>query len=360
MKKVAYYISDYGYGHASRSIAIIRKLLLSRIDLKIIVCHSFALSFLKASLLDNRVSYRNIHTDIGFLLQKNSFEPDRSAMEWAYIEFLYAFPKTFEVEREFLLKEQIDLVISDISPLPYLPAKNLGIPSIGISNFTWFTGTQGLISEPVSNKLFQLYKPMDFYFQLAGANEPNWGNIENKHFSFFSRNIDHQEVKRIRNEVGIKKNEFLIYIGIGMKIDLQLSSLPLWNSTNCKFIVSSNAKLKKRNVYTIPHDYQETQNYIAACDLVISKPGWGTVSEAVIAQKPLLLIYRQKMKEDQNTVQYLKEKKRCHTIEWTEFEKIYLDESFIKKIRNSQHLNGIQDSLSEIVKGILTVLDNNK
>ncbi|WP_335699289.1 hypothetical protein [Neobacillus drentensis] len=62
MTTIAYYISDYGYGHASRSIAIIRKLL-EESEVKIIVCHSFALSFIKASLNSDSVSYRNIKTN---------------------------------------------------------------------------------------------------------------------------------------------------------------------------------------------------------------------------------------------------------------------------------------------------------
>lgn len=49
MKTIAYYISDYGFGHASRSIAVIRKLL-NHPEVEIMICHSFALSFIKESL----------------------------------------------------------------------------------------------------------------------------------------------------------------------------------------------------------------------------------------------------------------------------------------------------------------------
>ncbi|MFS0774819.1 hypothetical protein ABC255_02100 [Neobacillus sp. 3P2-tot-E-2] len=44
MKTIAYYISDFGFGHASRSIAVIRKLL-NHPEAEIMICHSFALSF---------------------------------------------------------------------------------------------------------------------------------------------------------------------------------------------------------------------------------------------------------------------------------------------------------------------------
>lgn len=90
--------------------------------------------------------------------------------------------------------------------------------------------------------------------------------------------------------------------------DEQLERLPIWDSPNCMFIVSSNVQVQKPNVFSIPKDYIESQNYIAAADLVISKSGLGIVSEAICAHKPLLIIDRQIMKEDQNTISYLKEK----------------------------------------------------
>jgi hypothetical protein len=72
-------ISDYRYGHASRSIAIIRKLL-NHQEVTIIVCYSFALSFIIESLLSERVSYRNLKTDIGYFLEEDSIFHDKERL----------------------------------------------------------------------------------------------------------------------------------------------------------------------------------------------------------------------------------------------------------------------------------------
>jgi predicted glycosyltransferase len=47
MKKIAYYISDYGFGHATRSSGIIKDLLQEIVDVEITVCNSFAMPFLQ-------------------------------------------------------------------------------------------------------------------------------------------------------------------------------------------------------------------------------------------------------------------------------------------------------------------------
>lgn len=50
MKTICYYISDYGYRHAARSVAIIRDLIAQSEKVKVVVCHSYALDFIKDSL----------------------------------------------------------------------------------------------------------------------------------------------------------------------------------------------------------------------------------------------------------------------------------------------------------------------
>lgn len=51
MKKIAYYISEYGFGHATRSIAVIKRLC-EKNEIRIIVSNAFAYEFLNQSLND--------------------------------------------------------------------------------------------------------------------------------------------------------------------------------------------------------------------------------------------------------------------------------------------------------------------
>jgi hypothetical protein len=51
----------------------------------------------------------------------------------------------------------------------------------------------------------------------------------------------------------------------------------------------TSARRDGSSVPKIPGDDCETQDYVAACDLVVAKAGYGTISEAVQARVPLLL-----------------------------------------------------------------------
>jgi len=327
MKKIIYYISEYGFGHATRSIAIIRELLRNP-EIHIEVVNEFALGFIRRSVLHKNVSYYSFSSDIGYILKDGSIEPNPKRQIHELNCFTNNLDKLVNSEVKRLSKYKVDLIISDISPIAFQVADRLGVPSIGISNFTWFTAFEGLVPSEYLYPLKEAYKKMDYYYALAGSNEVKWGRKENFHFDFYSRKVDQEEVKRIRSNLAREKK--LVFIGFGMKMKIHdLQKLQIWNSPDTNFIVSSNLQIDHPNVFKIPHDYLETQNYIAACNLVITKAGWGTVGEAVFAGIPLLIIERDGMKEDENTIQYLKASNRAKTISWNNFKKYIYDSKSI-------------------------------
>jgi uncharacterized protein (TIGR00661 family) len=356
LKVIAYYISDYGYGHASRSIAVIRELL-TESEVKVIVCHSYALSFLKESLLSKRVCFRELKTDIGYFLQKDSIHPDKVRLLQEYKAFIADWDHYIQREREFLLANNVDLVVSDISPLPFKAAASLDIPSVGISNFTWYMAYQGLMEENDLKIYKESYQFMDYFFSLAGSKE-HWLEPFN-HYGFFSRKVDLQEVKRIRQFVNPKGDLKVVFLGLGMKIDVGLlNELPVWNSPGCVFVVSSNVKVNLPNVYRIPDDYLETQNYIAASDLVISKAGWGMIGEAISANVPLLILDRPSMKEDQNTISYLKQHQLCGTIDWEAFMTYQVDQSQLNKwdSMTNEHSSKLCNQAQNIAMDLINII----
>lgn len=351
-KTIAYYISDYGYGHAARSVAIIRELLEKGPSLYIIICHSFAIPFLKNSLPFKQVSIREVSTDIGYFLKKQSLEPDKAKLKESFDIFFKDWKSKMEKEEDFLISNKVDIVISDISPLPFEAATKAGIPSVGISNFTWYSAYELLLDKERLERLKQAYERMTSFFLLAGNNERNWLG-DKRDFSFFSRKIEDEKVEEILDKVNPSRKKTVIFFGLGMKINhINVSSLPIWDSKDCVFIVSSNVRMEGDNVFSIPADETESQHYIAASDLVITKAGWGTVSEAVIYDVPLLLLNRDGMKEDQNTIAFVLKHALGEVMEWEEF----LDFRYERGKRERKTSNGFRNQVDVIVDELLLFL----
>lgn len=289
MKTIAYYISDYGFGHAARSIAIIRELLEKEPSYRVIICHSFAMDFLRNSLPYDQVSFRKIATDVGYFLKEGSLEPDKEKLAKEFDRFVEDWEKKILSEVPFFQLAKVDLIITDISPLPLESADRVGIPTIGISNFTWYTAYESLLDQKRLEIWKSSYAKMSYFFLLAGNRESDWP-CEKRLFPFFACKVQEDMVERIIDQINPTRKKTIIFFGLGMKIEgIEVESLPLWESDNCVFIVSSNVKVDRDNVFSIPIEETESQAYIAASDLVITKAGWGTISEAVVYNVPLLI-----------------------------------------------------------------------
>ncbi|PGB00918.1 glycosyltransferase [Bacillus toyonensis] len=355
MKTFVFYISEYGFGHATRCIALIRAILSTRNDVQFIICNSFAMQFIRASLAEygDKVIFHDVETDVGFVLKENSLDLDKQKLEQSYEEFCTKLPQKINNEMDFLSAFSVDCIISDISPIAFEIADKLEVPSIGISNFTWFTAYKNIIPDNSLQVFKSMYKKMDYFYKLAGSNEENLARLNTTSFNFYSRTINFLEVKKLRNRLNPTGEKQVIFIPLGMKIQIgDITKLPLWNDERYVFIVSHNMKIEHKNVHKIPENYTESQNYVATADCIISKAGWGTVSEAILQNKPLLIIDRKGMSEDQNTIRFLKNNNLCNLITWEELQNI--DIGKYMNTQNSIYQNEVHTIISHIFKSVIS------
>ncbi|VWX35664.1 hypothetical protein [Exiguobacterium oxidotolerans] len=353
---IAYYISDYGYGHATRSVAIIRELLKKNKEIKITVCHSFAQDFLKNSLNPNRVSFRTLSTDGGYIVNSDTLELDYLKIQEMYDEYLFHREEKIRNEIKFLMKENISFVISDIYPTAIEAAYSMNIPSIGISNFLWTDVYKNIVNDSKLKVMECAYAKMTHYLHLKGHVSPKEFI---KEYDFFSREIDEQEVNRIKENLCVSSTDTVIFYGLGMKIDhsYQLSNdFPLWSTENCKFIVSAHIDVDHPNVFKIPSDYAETQNYIAASDVTITKPGWSTVGEALMGNSNLLILKRDSFIEDRKTIHALESMKKCRLLSLKELKNLKFEDISISKdqLKNPFNTSGLMDLVEELI----CIMDN--
>ncbi|PFR30835.1 hypothetical protein COK19_04015 [Bacillus cereus] len=325
MKTFVFYISEYGYGHATRCIALMREMLQVRNDIRIIVCHSYALRFIRDSLkeYEDRLIFHDVKTDVGYVLKEYSLVLDAEKLQHAYDAFCEELSEKIHKEVSFLTSFHVECIVSDISPIAFEIGNRLGIPSIGISNFTWYTAYENILLGESLEVFKDMYAKMDYFYLLAGGVEKQWAKEKTLSFNFYSRKADPLEVSRIRLELDLTGKKKLIFIPLGMKIDVgNITDLSLWNDEGFVFIVSSNMDVQHPNVHQIPNDYTESQNYVAAADCIISKAGWGTVGEAIIHGRPLVILNRKGMNEDQNTIHFLRCNQLCELTTWEELQHI--------------------------------------
>lgn len=288
---ICVYTSDYGYGHASRDIALIRRVLQDT-DARICVRAGEAAAFMEQSLPD--VPVFKGENDIGVVMQAASVDP--GATEERLMAWTRSWDTYIRAEAEFCREQQVDMIISDIAPQPFLVAERLGIPGIALSNFSWH-----LIYTHLFGKTEATEEIREAYGCAEGAlvlplHEPMEVFRERWETGLLCREIT-QSREEMRRRSGLSNTDVLVYLGTGWSLDVSLAAcMERLRKIGIRCLVSSNQPSGFDHV--IPATETETQNYIAMCDLVVTKPGYSTVSEAIRAEVPMLLYRREGFAED--------------------------------------------------------------
>ena len=132
---VHFAITSHGLGHLTRSLAVMEALASIRPSCRIHASTTIASPWIREQV-GFPLTWRRQDYEPG-ALQRNCFEVDVPATLAAYREFERQWQERLEREYEFLRANAIDAVVSDISALAVGAAGELGLPAVGVSNFTW-------------------------------------------------------------------------------------------------------------------------------------------------------------------------------------------------------------------------------
>ncbi|TDQ37740.1 hypothetical protein [Aureibacillus halotolerans] len=321
MPHFVYYLSENSEVHARRGAIIIDALLERSSQCTITVVHGNMLALLERQLghWGERVSFRLYRDGLSYKYGKDGFTIDVVEMRETYMAFSEKFPELVEQEAAFLKEVGADVVISDIEAVAFPAAKDAGIRSIGISNFTWHTVYSDLVIED-AGVLADAYEQMDKWFVLAGGHrEPAWGDRVNA--GWFGAPTQEKRIKSLRKRwFGTHPNKQVVYVNFGELMRDQRLPEEWTKHKDTLFVVSSGFLTGSENIVPVPRKELHPQDYLAACDWAMTVPDWQTVSNAVLSHVPMRLLGHANAIDDVrlNTVCVNAEYGSTHLIESTQ------------------------------------------
>ena len=311
---IRFYISDYGFGHASRMIALMRSLY-ETIDCIISVRTNTAAGFIQDSCTFVKVDKKP--NDMGVVMQENTASVDVEQTKVKLDAWIDSWDTWIQEETEFCKSQNVSLIISDITPQAFHVSHVLGIPGIGISNFTWHLIYHPLYHDSKSvEKIRQAYSLADLGMVLP-LNEPMDVFRETYHSPILSRKITVSR-DEIRKRLQIPKDGIVVYVGSGLSFNTVPDCIPKLLEKGIHVLVSGGCSINHDNLHIIPYSENETQNFMGACDLVVTKPGYSTVAEAITTKVPLLIFRREGFAEDDFIINPLVENKIGLSLSWEE------------------------------------------
>lgn len=285
LKKVIYYITDHGRGHATRSVAIIRELLKMKID--VIVRNSNVVNFLEKSIPD--VKILSGITDVGPVIKKDGISIDKAKTESVVGKWLDNIKNFAEEEYQKIIKYSPDLIISDISAMPFLVSKKMNKKSIGISNFSWYD-VLDCISHTQHEILKESYDNADLVIQLPLGTSMD--HFKRKTKVGYVCRYPTMTKEEARKKIGLKPQEFGIFVALGNSED-EISS----NVTGNIKLISTGTRIRNKANLISMDDWIEGQDLVSASDFVICKCGYGIVSECITNGIPFMYISDDEHKE---------------------------------------------------------------
>lgn len=342
MKKIIYYITDHGKGHATRSIAIIRELLRRKFEVTIRNTNSFELlqkALPKTSIITGK-------TDVGTTTHNNGIFIDEKLSKTAIQTWLAKSEYYLELELNRINSLKPDLIISDISIMPLLVANKLDVKSIAISNFTWYDVLKFLTKDELTF-MKNAYDFADLAIKLPIGTDMK--HFKNKKNVGTVARVPTKTKMELRKQFGIKNNELVVTFALGGKnIDIK--------STFGKDIrvFSMNTKISNSINFSDFSQWTEGQEIILASDLVICKTGYGLISECVTSGTKFCHVFDENHVEQVAMSKYLKKLGIDSRISLDEINNTHFDIDFIRNkqdiVKDTNDVTNVEKIVSEFLK----------
>jgi L-arabinokinase len=293
MAHVAFYITGHGFGHCTR-MAAVAAALAQRIPGLRLSLITPAPEWLLRRNLPYPFFYRQQALDVG-VIQQDSLHLDPAATLAACAQLHRNLPGVIEDEAARLRQDGVDLVVGDIPPAAFRVARRAGLPGVGISNFSWDWIYADYVAAlpgyaPVVQSIRDDYALADLLLRL-----PFHGPCD-----AFPVVRDIPMIARlarlprdvVRGGLGLNGAHPVILLSFG-GFDIQGID---WDHVETLyeycFLTTQPTPRPLRNVRLVTQENFSYVDLIAQADAVVTKPGYGIVSDCLANRTPVLYTSR--------------------------------------------------------------------
>ena len=303
---IVFYISGHGFGHSSRTIAVIQALLARRPDASILVKTS-APQRLFDRALGSRYEFIELQCDTG-MVQIDSLNLDAAESIRQARDFHAQLDRKAAVEAAFLRARGVRLVVGDIPPLAFAAAHAAGLPSVVIGNFTWDWIYEGYPEQSpfdLAESMRATYKHATLALRLPPSG--GFGGLEaiTRDIPFVARRSK-REPAEVRRGLGLPEDAPLVLISFGgyglagLNVaaladvrDYAVATTDLPGRDNDSRALFQPAAglhyVAEEKLYASGFRYEDL---VHAADVVVTKPGYGIFTEAIANDTALLYTSR--------------------------------------------------------------------
>jgi len=300
-------ISGHGYGHAAQAVPVLNALGALVPGLTTVLRTTVPASFFH-DRLTIPWELSPAQQDIG-CIQDGPLKIDIDATWAAHQRFHETWEARLSHEISAMQAVSPALIIADTPYLAIEAGSRARIPTVALASFTWDLVLKEYChaSDHSQQRLIQCiresYAKADMALRITPA--PN--------IDAFSSMIDigpiaspaSPERNRLASALALAPNERTVLVGFG---GIPLTSLPLAQMAQLRhyhFLIDGPVAAGYSHIHSITTLPFSFKTLLASVDVIMTKPGYGTIVEAVALQQPVLYVRRYNFADEPPLVDYL-------------------------------------------------------
>jgi hypothetical protein len=283
------YATAHGYGHMTRLCEVLRAVRARAPSLPITFVGTLPEELVRHTV-QGQITVRPSATDVG-LVQKDALSIDERATAERCRIFEATWAERVSAEEAFLRQSGARLVLADIPPLPFEAAARAGVTAVGLGNFSWDWIYRHLSSRQPSLAASTVRAARAYGRATLMLELPYTGDLSafyaRERIGFVARRprVDREEARR-RLGLGLETRPAILisFGGIGLP---GLTPAVLSREDGLRFLYPE--ELEAGRLQALGLYYPDV---IGAVDAVVTKPGYGIVTDAIGAGTPIVYTER--------------------------------------------------------------------
>ena len=297
---VAIAVSGHGFGHAVRCAEVGRALLARGARVKI---RTDAPRRLFPAGMEWLEAPDQGQLDVG-VAQRDGLDLDIEETRRRWQAFAREFEQRADEEARLLQQHEVDVLIGDVPPLAFMAAARAGIPAAAVTNFGWdwiYAAWPGF--EPAIDIVQTAYRAADVLLRLplhspAAAAFPAFGRIED--VPLIARRASRSRA-RVREAMGWPAEARVVLLSFGGFSARGVDFAALRHWADYLFVLTPPMSLTSAswpaNVVALNESPADYVSLLGACDVVITKPGYGIVADCLANRVAVLFTDRGPFRE---------------------------------------------------------------
>lgn len=286
---LAAYVSGHGFGHATRTAEVLKAIRRVEPELPIVVTTSAPLGLFEG-VVAPPLRLRQLECDVG-LAQRDALTVDLAATAERWKEHARKLPSLVLEEAAFLRHGRARVVLGDVPPLAFAAAAEAGVPSVALANFSWdwiyrhYAGRHSMLGEAAA-ACANAYSSCSLLLRLPFSGDLSaFPKVEDIPLVARHPRVNRLDARR-RLELPSGPLVLLSFGGLSMP---GFDPAVLEGSSGLSFFWVGEAPPSSANNLTVVPRARLAElglgyeDVVAAADVVVTKPGYGIVSDAIAA-----------------------------------------------------------------------------